>query len=91
MATEMGLAARLRSAQEHQEGALARSIEDETAKIPSDRWLWAALGSMGVSLALFGSGRKSEAMFVGQWAAPLLAMGLYNKMVKVAGSDQLDR
>ncbi len=91
MATEMGLGARLKNAQEHKEGTIARTIEDETAKIPSDRWLWAALGSMGLSFALFSSGKKNDAMFVGQWAAPLLAFGLYNKMVKVAGSDQLER
>jgi hypothetical protein len=91
MASEMGLGARLKLAQEHREGPIARTIEEETAKVPSDRFLWAALGTMGLSLALFQSGRKSEAMLVGQWAAPILAFGLYNKLVKVAGSDEFDR
>lgn len=91
MTTELGLGARLKSAQDHKEGPIARTIEDETAKVPSDRFLWAALGSMGISLALFNAGRKSDAMFVGQWAAPILAFGLYNKLVKVAGSDKLSR
>lgn len=85
---DSGLAARLKSNQEHQEGGIARSIENETANVPSDRFLWAALGSMGISLLLFQSGRKADAQFVGQWAAPILALGLYNKLVKVAGSDQ---
>ena len=33
------------------------------------------------------SGRKSTALLVGQWAAPLLIMGLYNKLVKTEGHD----
>jgi len=32
-------------------------------------------------------GRKSTALLVGQWAAPLLIMGLYNKLVKTEGHD----
>jgi hypothetical protein len=27
------------------------------------------------------------ALFIGQWAAPFLILGLYNKMVKQHGSD----
>jgi hypothetical protein len=84
-----GLAARLQSAQEHEEGPVARAIEEETAKVPSDRFLWAAFGVMGLAVGLFHYGRKSDAVFVGQWVAPILTMGLYNKLVKVAGSDQL--
>lgn len=29
------------------------------------------------------------AMFVGQWAPTLLLLGVYNKIVKVAGSDRI--
>jgi hypothetical protein len=28
---------------------------------------------------------------LGQWAAPFLLLGLYNKVVKVAGHDKEDR
>ncbi len=73
---------------EHLEGEVARKIEDQTAKLPSDLFLWAALGAMGASLLLNQSKNKGNALFVGQWAAPLLLMGIYNKIVKVAGSDQ---
>ena len=31
---------------EHQEGAVARTIEQQTAKLPSDTFLWAGLGSI---------------------------------------------
>lgn len=71
-----------------EEGGLARRIEQQTAKIPSDIYLWAALGSMGVALALQMTGRKHGSLFVGQWAAPFLLLGVYNKVVKVAGSDR---
>ena len=73
----------------HSEGRIARSLEEQTARLPSDLWLWAALGSMGVSLALRMTDKKDESLFVGQWAAPFLLMGVYNKIVKVTGSDRL--
>ena len=37
---------------EHREGKVATAIEEQTAKIPSDVFLWAALGSMAVSFGL---------------------------------------
>jgi hypothetical protein len=74
---------------EHREGRVARTIEQQTAKIPSDAWLWAALGSMGLSLALELGGREKTANFVGHWVPTLLIFGLYNKMVKLQGSDGL--
>ena len=72
---------------EHSEGVVARTFEDQTAKLPSDLWLWAAFASMGVALALQLKGKKEESLFIGQWAAPFLILGVYNKLVKIAGSD----
>lgn len=72
---------------EHAEGAVARNIEEQTAKLPSDLFLWAAGGSILGSLALYAPGRKHAALFVGQWAPTFLILGLYNKLVKVAGHD----
>jgi hypothetical protein len=72
---------------EHREGRVARSIEQQTAKLPSDTFLWAALGSMGASLALGLAGRDKASTFVGQWVPTLLVFGLYNKIVKLHGSD----
>jgi hypothetical protein len=73
---------------EHSEGTIARMIEDQTAKMPSDLFLWAALGAIGGSLWLQACGKQHESLFVGQWAPTFLILGLYNKLVKVAGSDQ---
>ena len=76
-------------AAEQTEGTVARTIESQTAKLPSDTFLWLALSAMGMSLALHFSGRKAESLFVGQWPAAFLLFGVYNKLVKVAGSDRL--
>jgi len=69
-----------------QEGPVARTIEQQTAKLPSDTFLWAAVGSIGVSLAMMVMGEEKQANFIGQWAPTLLILGLYNKMVKLHGS-----
>lgn len=72
---------------DHREGNVARSIEQQTAKLPSDTFLWAAFGAIGASLALQLSGRDKASTFVGHWVPTLLTLGLYNKMVKLFGSD----
>jgi len=74
--------------QQHAEGRVARSIEKQTAKLPSDLFLWGALGSIAVSFGLEVAGNTEKSRFVGQWVAPFLILGLYNKLVKVAGSDR---
>ena len=72
---------------EHREGAVARSIEQQTAKLPSDTFLWAAVGSIAGSLVMMAMGQEKKANFIGQWAPTLLILGLYNKMVKLHGSE----
>lgn len=68
---------------EHAESTFTRVIEQQTAKVPSDIFLFAALGSMGLSLLLEFTGRRETSRFVGMWAPTLLTMGVYNKIVKV--------
>lgn len=77
-------------AHETREGQVAKTIERQTARLPSDVFLWSALGSMALSLCMHLAGRRHLGLFFGQWPAPLLLFGLYNKLVKVAGSDRLD-
>jgi len=72
---------------DHAEGTVARSIEQQTAKLPSDTFLWAAVGAIGTSLTLQMMGKQHASQFVGQWAPTLLILGLYNKLVKQLGSD----
>jgi hypothetical protein len=76
---------------DHTEGQVARSIENQTAKLPSDTFLWAAAASIATSATLQIMGNKEASIFVGQWAPTLLILGLYNKLVKQLGSDALDR
>lgn len=72
---------------DHREGPVARGIEQQTAKVPSDIYLWASVGSMAASLALKLMGQSKTALFVGQWAPSFLLMGTYNKLVKQEGHD----
>jgi len=72
----------------HREGPVAKTIEHETAKLPSDTFLWLAIGSMAASAAFKIAGKSQEAVFVGQWAPAFLLFGIYNKLVKQRGSDR---
>ena len=75
---------------EQKEGPVALAIEKQTAKIPSDAFLWAAVGSMATSATLQLMGNKQASVFVGQWAPTFLILGLYNKLVKQLGSDRTE-
>jgi hypothetical protein len=72
------------------EGRVAKALERKTARLPSDFFLWTALGSMASSLVLAMMGKMKTANFVGQWVPTMLIFGLYNKIVKVAGHDRTD-
>lgn len=74
---------------QHSEGPVARRIEEQTAKLPSDTFLWAAVAAMTGSLVLQASGRRHASLFIGQWVAPFLLFGIYNKLVKIGGSDRI--
>jgi hypothetical protein len=67
---------------------VAKSIEDQTAKLPSDTFLWMAVGAMAASATLQMMGNRHVSLFVGQWAPTFLIFGLYNKMVEQLGSDR---
>ena len=75
----------------HREGPVAKTIEQQTAKLPSDLFLWGAMASIVTSMILQAGGKKHASMFVGQWAPTVLILGLYNKLVKELGSDQASR
>jgi hypothetical protein len=77
----------MRMAPDHSEGKVARLIEDQTAKLPSDTFLWAAVVAMITSAVLQVSGKRHMSNFIGQWAPTILILGLYNKIVKTHGHD----
>ena len=82
--------AKTEAAQKHSEGIVARTIEQQTAKLPSDIFLWGALGSIGVSLYFELKGDAEKSRFVGQWVSPFLLLGVYNKLVKLSNSDRVN-
>ncbi|WP_300600024.1 hypothetical protein [Niabella sp.] len=73
----------------HSEGVSAKIIEQQTAKIPSDVYLWSAVAAMVTSLTLKICKQNHRALFIGQWVAPFLLFGIYNKIVKTQGSDAM--
>jgi hypothetical protein len=72
---------------EAQEDQITAAIEKCTSQVPSSAYLGLALASMVVSVGFHLSKKQHSALFVGQWAAPFLLLGIYNKLVKIHGSD----
>jgi len=72
---------------EAKEDQVTAAIEKFTSQIPSSVYLAAALASIALSLGMKAAKRDHEALFIGQWAAPFLILGIYNKLVKQHGSD----
>lgn len=74
------------------EGELTKRIEEQTAKVPSVGYLGLAIGSMVLSAGLVIFAQKKEfANFVGLWAPSFLLIGIYNKLVKLEGSDAFSK
>ena len=63
------------------------ALESQTSRAPSSLFLGLAIGSIVASAILKAMGKDNWALFIGQWPAPFLIMGNYNKMVKQHGSD----
>ena len=74
-----------------EEGKVAKTIEHQTQRIPSDIFLWTALGFFGLSAAMQSTGRKHSSLLLSQLAPTFLLLGIYNKLVKVAGSDVFEQ
>ena len=72
---------------QNKEGEITKAIEHYTSKVPSGTYLSLAVGSIGLSMALRLMGQKHAANFVGQWVPTILILGIYNKMVKIDGSE----
>jgi hypothetical protein len=73
-----------------EEGPIAKGIERQTTKLPSDWFLFAAIGAMTASMTLQAMRKDHASLFVGQWVPTILILGLYNKLVKQLGSDRTE-
>ena len=60
-------------------------IQTPFARIPSMFFLSGAMTSIFLSLLLFLKGKKHESLFIGQWAPTLLLLGIYHKLLRLAG------
>ncbi len=69
------------------EDQITSLMESYSSKLPSSFFLGAAFASIIGSLILKTQSKDENALFVGQWTAPFLLLGIYNKMVKQHGSD----
>ena len=72
---------------EIEEDKVTSWVESYSAQLPSSGYLIAAAASIVASLTANLQRKKHNALFFGQWVAPFLLLGIYNKMVKQHGSD----
>jgi hypothetical protein len=72
---------------ERPEGTMTKAIEGYTSMVPSGLFLGLAVGSIGLAAAMKLMGRDKDAQFIGHWVPTILMLGLYNKLVKVSGSE----
>ncbi len=72
-----------------QEDQFTAAIEKFTAPVPSSAFLGLAIASIAASITInaIQKEKANPALFLGQWVAPFLLLGIYNKMVKQHGSD----
>lgn len=57
-------------------------LQKITTAFPSDVFIAAAGLSVLLSLSLKASGRRHDALFVGQWAPTFLSLGLYGRLTQ---------
>ncbi len=69
------------------EGFLTKQFDTLSARLPTGVFLSGAMAAVGFAAYLYRGGRKEEAQFVGHWAPTILLFGLYNKLVKLLGSE----
>ena len=69
------------------EGRLARAIESQLSKVSSDYFMWTGLGLLGLSCIMYAFRHRRFGWKLGQAAAPLLIVGLYNKAAKLTQSS----
>lgn len=79
------------NAGEAQEDQVTAAIEKYTAQVPSSAYLGLAIASIAGSVAFKIAKKDHACLFVGQWVAPFLLLGIYNKLVKQHGSDAQTR
>lgn len=70
--------------QTQKEGLITFWLEQKMAILPSGLWLLLAASAIGFSWYLRWDGNLQDSLYVGQWVAPLLLIGVYLKQVKLS-------
>jgi hypothetical protein len=78
---------RRRTGTHRREGSVAKALEKRTSRVPSDIFLWVAGGAVLTAAVLQFMDRRERSLFFGQLVPSLLVVGLYNKVVKLLGSE----
>lgn len=76
------------TAKSRNEGRFTRRLEHLTAALPSSTWLALAAASLAGAIGLRIARKNHTAILVGQFAPTFLLVGVYNKLVKLSGSDR---
>lgn len=78
------------SFQSDSEGREGQVMQSKISTLPAGAFLCAAAVSIGLALALQVTGRRHLGLFIGQWASPLLILGLYNQFMMSADGNRAD-
>jgi hypothetical protein len=60
-----------------------RPIDEVASRVPAAPYIAMVAASIVASAALFATGKRMAALFVGLWAPTVLNMGVYNKLLQV--------
>jgi hypothetical protein len=71
-----------RTADEARQGPTPTGLQAMLENLPTPVYLYATLGSIGLSLLLRLVGRKEFANFVGLWPPTILALAMINKQLR---------
>jgi hypothetical protein len=58
------------------------AVEDQIARVEPDTLMAAALGSIGLSIAVRLAGNRDLSQFIGHWVSVLVGLAVYDKLVR---------
>lgn len=64
-------------------------VMETIENLPSTVYYGGVLGSIVISIAMYLSGRRHAAIFVGLWAPTILNLGLYNKLLRPSQEPEM--
>jgi hypothetical protein len=68
-----------------------KKLTNTAEQMPESIYYGGILASCLLSVALYASGRKSAAIFVGIWAPAILNLGIYAKLLRRISHQTIER